>query len=601
MLNVMSSRMTGSNLHITGATTFNNSNPRYAYVMQQDVLLATLTVRETLMYSAELRLPENFTQQERTKIVEEVILQLGLKDCADTRIGDNEHKGCSGGEKRRVSIGVQLLSNPSVLFLDEPTTGLDATSAYQVVRTLKNLARKGRTVITTIHQPRSEIWGLFDRITLLTKGKPVYSGKRDHVLSYFASSSFAQALRAALGGGNLASLTKDNNERVVRFFLVNSDELGDSQNHILVAQLTGRSANLFLLDSAGTIRQAWRNPIGEGQQVGERYEPPLPQDHSAFTGAQQSDPKASAAAGVVLHSSAAADKYYGELASAHGFDSLAGNLLAKLRKEIARRKKLQANLRKDLLAHGNPDEHKRVGDLLLANIGNAERAGNKVRVTDYYAENAPTIEVEVDENATLPEAAAAAFSRYTKAKRAVAEIGTRLVQLEQELEELTAKLVKLEEAIATRELAALAEFEERKVSSKVRSKKQKASPALPGMRRYRSSDGYEVLVGRTARDNDRLTFQVARPNDLWLHAGDYPGSHVIVRNSSRSEIPHRTIIEAAQLAAKFSQASKDSKVNINYTRRKFLTKPKGSAPGLVRLSNFKTITVEPGETMERVR
>lgn len=187
MLNVMSSRMTGSNLHITGATTFNNSNPRYAYVMQQDVLLATLTVRETLMYSAELRLPENFTQQERTKIVEEVILQLGLKDCADTRIGDNEHKGCSGGEKRRVSIGVQLLSNPSVLFLDEPTTGLDATSAYQVVRTLKNLARKGRTVITTIHQPRSEIWGLFDRITLLTKGKPVYSGKRDHVLSYFAS------------------------------------------------------------------------------------------------------------------------------------------------------------------------------------------------------------------------------------------------------------------------------------------------------------------------------------------------------------------------------------------------------------------------------
>ncbi|KAG0632817.1 P-loop containing nucleoside triphosphate hydrolase protein [Tuber brumale] len=187
MLNVMSGRMTGSNLHITGATTFNNSNPRYAYVMQQDVLLPTLTVRETLMYSAELRLPEGFTREEYTKIVEEVILELGLKECAHTRIGDNENKGCSGGEKRRVSIGVQLLSNPSVLFLDEPTTGLDATSAYQVVRTLKNLARKGRTVITTIHQPRSEIWGLFDRITLLTKGKPMYSGKRDRALSYFAS------------------------------------------------------------------------------------------------------------------------------------------------------------------------------------------------------------------------------------------------------------------------------------------------------------------------------------------------------------------------------------------------------------------------------
>ena len=119
------------------------------------------------------------------------------------------------------------------------------------------------------------------------------------------------------------------------------------------------------------------------------------------------------------------------------------------------------------------------------------------------------------------------------------------------------------------------------------------------MRRYRSSDGYEVLVGRTARDNDALTFRVARPNDLWLHAGDYPGSHVIVRNSSRSDIPHRTIIEAAQLAAKFSQAGRDSKVTIHYTRRKFLTKPKGAAPGLVRMSSFKTITVKPGESLER--
>lgn len=190
MLNVMSQRMTGGNLHTSGTTTFNDGLPlssvRYAYVMQQDVLLPTLTVRETLQYSAELRLPSTFTAEERKRVVEEVILQLGLKECANTRIGDNDHKGCSGGEKRRVSIGVQLLANPSVLFLDEPTTGLDSTSAFQVVRTLKNLARKGRTIITTIHQPRSEIWGLFDRITLLSKGKPLYSGKVSKVLQHFA-------------------------------------------------------------------------------------------------------------------------------------------------------------------------------------------------------------------------------------------------------------------------------------------------------------------------------------------------------------------------------------------------------------------------------
>lgn len=404
---------------------------------------------------------------------------------------------------------------------------------------------------------------------------------------------FAQAMRATLGGGKLLSVTKDEDERVVRFAFSVADDLGDPQNWFLVAQLTGRSANLLLLGSAGTITQAWRAPKGEGQRVGDLYRPPVLQ-----TKPLSELPRITR--GDFLTMSAAADEYYSQLKVEHEFDSLAGNLMAKLRKEMARRRKLQANLKKDLIAHGNPEEHKRLGDLLLANISNAKRAGNKVSLTDYYVEGAPTVEIEVDENASLPEAAGASFSRYTKAKRALEEIGARLLQLERELEEFDEKRVKLEKAIASRDVSALAEFEERKDSPTAGRKKQKASLTIPGMRRYRSSDGYEVLVGRTARDNDQMTFRVARPNDLWLHAGDYPGSHVIVRNSNRTEIPHRTIIEAAQLAAKFSQARKDSKVAIHYTRRKFLSKPKGAAPGLVRMSSFKTITVEPGENIERI-
>ncbi|MDQ3586567.1 MAG: NFACT RNA binding domain-containing protein, partial [Acidobacteriota bacterium] len=105
---------------------------------------------------------------------------------------------------------------------------------------------------------------------------------------------------------------------------------------------------------------------------------------------------------------------------------------------------------------------------------------------------------------------------------------------------------------------------------------------------------------RGAKDNDQLTFRVARPHDTWLHAADYPGSHVIVRNHARtSDIPHRTIIEAAQLAAHFSQAKRDAKVAVNYTQRKFIQKPKGAAPGLVRLSSFRTLLVEPRIGVER--
>lgn len=127
LLNVMAGRMAVGRVGISGSTTFNgNANIdsiRSAYVMQQDVLIPTLTVRETLQYSADLRLPPPTTQAERHSVVEKVIIELGLKECADTKIGTTAHKGCSGGEKRRTSIGVQMLSNPSVLFCDEPTTG----------------------------------------------------------------------------------------------------------------------------------------------------------------------------------------------------------------------------------------------------------------------------------------------------------------------------------------------------------------------------------------------------------------------------------------------------------------------------------------------
>ncbi|HEV2827567.1 MAG TPA: NFACT family protein [Pyrinomonadaceae bacterium] len=414
-------------------------------------------------------------------------------------------------------------------------------------------------------------------------------------------SLFGQSLRATLGGGSLMSLEKDESERVIRLSFAVSNDLGDTEVHVLVAQLTGRSANLFLLDAAGRIAHAWRNPQGKGQRLGELYRPPKLQAKSLTTRSPALNQTSSISRQDSATLSEALDKHYRSLDVEHEFDRLAANLLASLRKEIARRTKLRANLKNDLAAHGEPDEHKRLGDLLLANIGSARRVGSRVSLTDFYAENTPTIEVEIDENATLQEAASESFARYTKAKRAIEEIGARLIQLDRELAALAQKSERLEAAIASRDPANLVQFEERKARPSGDQKKQKASLTLPGMRRYHSSDGYEVLVGRTARDNDQLTFRVARPNDLWLHAADYPGSHVIVRNSSRNEIPHRTVIEAAQLAAKFSQASKDSKVMIHYTRRKFLTKPKGAAPGLVRLSTFKSITVEPGENIERIK
>ena len=153
--------------------------------MQDDVLLPDLTVAETLRYAADLRLPLSIDAAERHTISQDVIRELGLTDCMSTKIGNKTRKGCSGGEKGRTSLGVRLLCNPSVLFLDEVTTGLDAQSAFRLVKTLKELAASGRTVIVTIHQPRSEIWALFDRLVVLSQGNLIYSGLASKSIQHF--------------------------------------------------------------------------------------------------------------------------------------------------------------------------------------------------------------------------------------------------------------------------------------------------------------------------------------------------------------------------------------------------------------------------------
>jgi predicted ribosome quality control (RQC) complex YloA/Tae2 family protein len=406
-------------------------------------------------------------------------------------------------------------------------------------------------------------------------------------------SQFGLVLRKQLSGAILLVVAKDANERVVRFSFTAQDEIGNSRERVLVAQLTGRAANLLLLDERDYIIDSLRPPRGAGQETGEKYQPPPAQQNRA-----QSQPTFTQ--GRLSSLSEAADNYYQRLADERAFAARVAALRARLRKEIAQREKLRRHLENDLAAHGDAGEHKRAGDLLLANLTTAERRGKTVVLTDYYAEDAPRIELEIDEQATLQEEAARRFARYTKARRAAQEIAQRLEVLDGELTSLRARQHKLEESIAARDEAALEDFGEAGKEKAPTPARRKAAEAVPGARRYRSSDGYEILVGRAARDNDHLTFRVARPHDLWLHAADYPGSHVIVRNPSCKEIPQRTVIEAAQLAAHFSQARRDAKVDVHYTERKFLTKPKGAAPGLVRMSSFRNLTVEPREAVERI-
>ncbi|KAI0306184.1 hypothetical protein B0F90DRAFT_972077 [Multifurca ochricompacta] len=158
------------------------------FVDQEDTLMSTLTVYETILYSALLRLPRDMSIEAKQFRTLETMNELGILGIKDSRIGDSGHRSISGGEKRRVSIACELVTSPSILFLDEPTSGLDAYNAYNVIESLVSLARNyNRTVIFTIHQPRSNIVALFDQLLLLAQGRLVYAGEFAKCQPYFDS------------------------------------------------------------------------------------------------------------------------------------------------------------------------------------------------------------------------------------------------------------------------------------------------------------------------------------------------------------------------------------------------------------------------------
>ncbi|KAF3796883.1 ABC transporter G family member 7 [Nymphaea thermarum] len=191
LLNVLAGQLAGSpRLRLSGILHLNGrarsiSAYKIAYVRQEDIFFSQLTVRETLSLAAELQLPELASSEDRDRYVNKLLLSMGLVNCADSSVGDAKVRGISGGEKKRLSLACELIASPSIVFADEPTTGLDAFQAERVMETLQQLAQDGHTVICSIHQPRGSVYEKFDDIVLLSEGVCIYTGPAQEALSYF--------------------------------------------------------------------------------------------------------------------------------------------------------------------------------------------------------------------------------------------------------------------------------------------------------------------------------------------------------------------------------------------------------------------------------
>lgn len=196
LLNYLSGRLISKGLKKSGSIKINGEdrdhikgfNAICAFVQQFDILLQTMTVRECLEFAAKLKL-KGSTLEKKDR-VDKLIQELRLIKCQNTKIGGPLVKGVSGGERKRCSIGVELITDPYLVFLDEPTTGLDSFTATSVMQTLKELTRTGKTIIQTIHQPNSDMFEEMDRLMLLAKGKIVYFNEACKAVDYFTSINF---------------------------------------------------------------------------------------------------------------------------------------------------------------------------------------------------------------------------------------------------------------------------------------------------------------------------------------------------------------------------------------------------------------------------
>lgn len=308
----------------------------------------------------------------------------------------------------------------------------------------------------------------------------------------------------------------------------------------------------------------------------------------------------------------AADACFTLLDERRGFQALRQQLHTQLSTKLKKQRALLVNLSRERDGFSRGETHQRYGELLLANLQQAQKTANGFVVTDFYDAEMPQITIPTAAKPTAQEAAEHYFKLARKARHGMQSLSQRIPQIAADITKLETQLAQLDTLTQRAELAAFAQAcglrplpnLEPRAKAKPQTNSAKSGKAQPekiaGMRQYRSSDGYEMLVGRTDRDNDTLTFRVAKSFDLWFHVADYPGSHVLIRNPKRQPVPMRTITEAAQLAAQFSHARLDTRVAVNYCERKFVSKQKGFAPGQVRLSSFKTVLVEPREAGERV-
>ena len=385
---------------------------------------------------------------------------------------------------------------------------------------------------------------------------------------------FCQFLRAHFQGAKLDEIRQVENDRLVELQITSRDG-----PRVVMCELTGPKANILVLDAE---RRVLRDLTRQCTAIGQIYAPP-PHGNSAPKPAPSRFAKTM---GGRLPVSEAIDAYYRQHESVQAGDRIKEERRRALKKTLKKEQRLIGAWRSDLAKAATYHDYARYGELIKANLGSIAKGTDQIEVTDYFDDQLPTMTIPLDPMKSPQGNMDDYFRKHRKHLAAERELTPRIEQAELGLARLRQELHEIEQGTWTPPATPSPRLRVA-ISPTARAIAQQRGP----FRRFTSTDGLPIFVGRNARENDELTFGLAKSDDLWLHARGTPGSHVVVRLGKGTDPPSETLRDAATLALLYSDLKKSGKGDVIYTRRKWVKKAKGQAPGAVIVTQEKSVHI----------
>lgn len=399
---------------------------------------------------------------------------------------------------------------------------------------------------------------------------------------------FTDMLKKHILGARLASIAQIAGDRVVMMAFETAHGLRS-----VAVEIMGSRGNMYAMDGQ-CIVMAVALDRKSRLSAGQPYAPPPASSGKDFTQEQATLP----APGEDFAFNREMEKKFESTAKAERLAKVKAEALAPLRAEMKKTVKRRHGLaleREALLRHV---DSKRLADILSANFSLLKKGAPSINAPDVYSSDGAMVEIPLDPAKSPAENIQRYYKLHRKYEKGIPRIDAEITAMETREGELSAKIAGIEKMKDVAEAVQTSQPHAKAKQRVVGKKKEKGEPKFA--RRFISTDGIEIIVGRTDRENEEITFKLANGRDLWLHARDYPGSHVIARLPKNAEPSQTTLREAAMLAIHYSKAAKSGKGEVTYSRAKDVTKPKGAPPGKVYVRGAKAmqVKVEPEKIKE---